>query len=218
MKIAFQFPAKFVFAESKVEPRKVDSEFPLYSFDNQNVYFCTKKEKVVHAKAEFNSYFLFINNHLFYFRTDGDDASAILRLNDLGERYENAFKKYYEYVNDPIAYVQEQAEIRERRRLEREATDREQQEQTERRAKASQEAFESALYEYKKGKHISWVHFERACKEYNLNIPIKTMGWARKHLTKIGSNRYSGVTKVKSESLFNLMRELKNKLENDSKS
>ena len=211
-KFAFIFPAKVVFAESNNQPRKVDSEFPLYSFDNQNVYFCTKKGKVVHKKEQFNCYFLLINNCLFYFRTDFSDTSAISRLDDLGERYEAALKKYSDYVDNPVIYEQEQAANRERWRQEKEQRDREDEERKRQRAINAENAYRAAIDKFKAGEYLDWSYFERACKENEITIPIKTIGWGRKYVTSVSLNSYRFSGKNGSTILGRIIRELNSRL------
>jgi hypothetical protein len=213
MKFVFKFPAKLVFAESNHVPRKVDCDFPIYSFDNQNVFFSRCKEKVVSEKCDStNCYFFLIDDHLTYVGTRTNDESIIDLFTQLGkEEVDKTTALNSFYFKNPHLYEQEQAQILNERREKLAEEDKVKAEQKRLAEEKQEVVYKSALEDFKSDKFISWDSFERACKENNIKIPIKVIGYGRKSVSEIApeSYRYRGNP---SKTLMNISSELKNAL------
>lgn len=210
MKFVFKFPAKLVFAESNHVPRKVDCDFPIYSFDNQNVFFSRCKEKVVSEKCDStNCYFFLIDDYLTYVGTRTNDESIIDLFTQLGkEEVDKTTALNSFYFKSPHVYEQEKAQIREEARAKAEERDKVKAEEKRVAQEKEEAAYKSALEDFKSDKFIDWDFFERACKENNVKIPIKVIGYGRKSVSEVApeSYRYRGNP---SKTLINISRELK---------
>ena len=212
-KFAFQFPAKIILAESNLVPRKVDCKYDLYSFDNLNVYFCTKKHKVVSQKQEYNIYFLLIAGHLVYVSCRENDQSMIDFMDSTGDRLNGYIEQYTNWILNPVKYEEDQATKREKVKQEREESDREENERKEKRMIAAEQAFQYNLEKFRNGEYVTWETFEEGCKLHGLKIPIKTIGWGRKYIKSVSLGSYSTIGKTKSTVLYSYIDGLKKKLD-----
>lgn len=208
-KFAFLFPAKIVFSEHNIQPRKVECEFDLYCFDKLNPYFDTVKEKVrVKAIDGLNTYYLLIAEFFVYANASDNDENCLEKLRRLGDSFGLHVEKTRQNILNPEKYEQEARESREKFRVEKEQRDKEQEELKHQRAINAENAYRSAVEKFTQGEYLDWNYFERACKENHINIPIKTIGWGRKYVVSVSLNSYRLSGKTSSTVLGGIIREL----------
>lgn len=194
MKFIFVYPAKIIFAERNVQMTPVSYgglDFFVGPI-NKNIWFCTKTEKVKvtdYRQTGQNVFhvYLEIEGCLVY--------CACIEFERVDEWFERNiefvkqnFEKFRNYVLHPEIYEQEQAENRAKFKAERELRDAEQAKLNADRLAASEALYMQSIEDFKSGKKISWDHFERAIKENNINLPIKTLGFGRKWFIDIGTS------------------------------
>lgn len=214
-KFAFLFPAKIVFAEHSIQPRRVDCEFDLYSFDGKDPFFDPKKEKVRIKDIDgYNTYYLLIEGYFVYANASDNDENCLGKLRGLGNSYDLYVEKARQNILNPKIYEEEARESREKFRLEREQRDKEQEELKKQRQIQAENAYLSAVEKFKQGEYLDWSYFERCCKENQVNIPIKTIGWGRKYVKSVSLNSYRLIGKSSSTVLGGIIRELNFRLTN----
>lgn len=190
MKLAFTYPAKIIFAERNIEMTPVSFgglEFftgPI----NKNIWFCTKTEKIKvtdYTGREAFHVYVKIEDCLLYCACI-EPAYLTDWLENKSESVKENFDKWRNYILNPEIWEQEQADKRAKIKEERARADAEKEKRNRERAENLENLYKQSLKSFKSGQKIQWDHFERALKENNINLPIKTLGFGRKWIIDIG--------------------------------
>lgn len=215
-KLAFFFPAKIVFAESAIELTPYEGKHPVYLGPiGRKYYFKTDKGKVVFERIEDDKRQLFVKVK------DCFCPFHVTFIDNIPELMENVnatcdakMAEWEAAIENPLAYEEQAAKLREKAKAEREEQDKKIAAQKLEREQAAQKDYEDSLAVFKAGIHmIEWGHFERACKENNVKLPIKTLGFGRANVAKIGQTGYSVHTSShNSPVLWAAIQELSEKL------
>lgn len=214
MKFIFTYPAKIIFAERNIQMTPVSYD-GLEFFTGpigKNIWFCTKTEKLkvtdYHRSGPnvFHVY-LQIESCLVYCGCIESD-----RIDEWFERniefVKENFEKFRSYVLHPEIYEQEQAEKHAKIKAERQIRDAEEAKLKADRLTASEALYTQSIEDFKSGKKISWDHFERAIKENNINLPIKTLGFGRKNVLEVGRETISKYGNHSSQVLWTAIHRL----------
>ncbi len=214
-KFAFFFPAKIVFAESNVELMSYEGKHPLYLGPiGRKYYFSTDKAKIVfeHIGDDKRQLFVKVRDCFCPFHVTFIDNIPAL-MENINATCDAKMAEWEAAIDDPAAYEQKAAETREKIKAERAIADKEQAERKAERERNAQTAYENALKTFAEGQMVEWNTFERAIKENGITLPIKTIGFGRKNVSKIGVTGYSVCGSAhNSPVLWNAIRELKEKI------
>lgn len=215
-KFAFFFPAKIAFAESNVELTPYEGKYPVFLGPiGRKYYFSIDKNKIVFEHIEDNKRQLFVKVRdcfCSFHVTFIDNIPALME--SINATCDAKMTEWEAAIDDPAAYEQKAAETRAKAKAENEERDKKIAAQKLEREQAAQKAYEDSLVVFKEGVHmICWDHFERAVKENEIKLPIKTLGFGRKNVSKIGVTGYSVCGSAhNSPVLWNAIRELKEKI------
>lgn len=187
MKLAFVFSAKIVFAETKEIPdviHEVDipdfGSVKFHEFQNQLIFFSTKKHKVAVEKSGKNSFFLecpcgtlvSLINHV-------PVDSVKEQLISGGKDY---IEKVFRNIQHPEIYEQERkAEIEERARAREESYREQERIAVERETKRK----ESLLARFRAGELIGKDEFLELLNDNNIPLAARTKGWINDKLIMI---------------------------------
>lgn len=205
-KFAFIFPAKIVFAEKDIV--SVVHEFmgfKFHEFVNENVYFNTKKEKVVREVSSFSSFYIETNGILHYIHSLDNAESFRKFLEHHGkDKISMEIEDRIFYIENPEVYSEfKEKEISERKARiarEREEADELCKEREKQRAAALEDQRSKTLSDYKEGETVKWEDLSFWFEKHDL-LPPRTKGWANKFLetiSKNGSCTLRGTGKVSS--------------------
>ncbi len=216
-KFAFFFPAKIAFAESNVELEPLEFQDVTFYLGpiGKKYYFSIDKRKIVFEHIENDKrqiFFKCLDCVLSVHLTFVDNIQAFLE--GIIDRVKESIPKWEAQLNNTELYEQEAAKTREKIKAERTEQDKKLAEQKQIREQVAQKAYEDSLEVFKEGKYmIEWSTFERAIKENGITLPIKTIGFGRKNVSKIGVTGYSICgSKHNSPVLWAAIRKLKEKL------
>lgn len=216
MKFAFTYPAKIVFAERNVE--MVHHHYDGLDFYtgpiNKNVYFCSKTGKIKIKDYSVGTVFqvyLKIEDCLAYCACVEPDRISEWFGRNIEFVKEN-IGKWSNSILHPEIYEQEQATKRAEFKAHRDAQDKEEHERKQARAKAAQEAYDAQIKAFTGDGWITWETFERACKENNISMPIKTIGFGRKNVVEIRKGQVRRYGKHTSPVIFDAANKLHEKL------
>jgi len=193
-RLAFFFPAKIVFAESAIELTPHEGKHPVYLGPiGRKYYFKTDKGKVVFERIEDDKRQVFLKVKDCFCPCNVSFIDNIpSMIETMADRIEAKLPIWEKEIENPLAYEQKAAETRAKINAEREEQDKRIAAQKLEREQAAQKDYEDSLAVFKAGIHmIEWGHFERACKENNVKLPIKTLGFGRANVAKIGQTGYS---------------------------
>lgn len=193
-KLAFFFPAKIVFTESAIELTPYEGKHPVYLGPiGRKYYFKTDKGKVVfeHIEDDKRQLFVKVKGYLCPFHVTFIDNIPSL-MENVNATCDAKMAEWEAAIENPLAYEQSAAETRAKIKAERAIQDAAIEKQKQERAERAEQLYKESLETFKGGIHmIEWDHFERACKENNVKLPIKTLGFGRANVAKIGQTGYS---------------------------
>lgn len=191
---AFFYPAKIIFAEHNIELTPVEREgFTFYLGPiGRKYFFNSDKKKIVfeHIENDKRQLFAKVGEHICPFHVtfiDNIDAFIDSALATVKQKY----NLWDSQIKNPELYEAEATATREKIRAERAERDREEEERKAARAKAAEEAYQKSLALFIEGTRIAWADFERACKENNIKMPIKTIGYGRKNIHEVGTKGWT---------------------------
>lgn len=214
-KFAFFFPAKIVFAEANVELTPYDGKHPIYLGPiGRKYYFKTDKGKIVfeHIEDDKRQLFVKVRDCFCPFHVTFIDNIPAL-MENVNTACDAKMAEWEAAIDFPEVYEQKAAESREKNQKERAIQDAEIQKQKQERFERAEQAYKESLEVFKNGEKIEWADFERACKEKGVKLPIKTLGFGRANVSKVGQNGYSVLgSKHNSPVLWAAIRELAAKL------
>lgn len=193
-KFAFFFPAKIAFAESAVElsPIKFRGEAFYLGPLGKNVYFSCDKGKIVVSKNGDDMIQIFVKvGEYFCNMTNTPETNVSVWLENKLETIKELRPKWESQINNPELYEQEAAKTRAKIKAENEERDKQIAAQKLERQQATRKAYEQSLVSFVNKEMIEWDHFEDALNENNIKLPIKTLGYGRANVSKIGQTGYS---------------------------
>lgn len=215
MKIAFFFPAKLLVTE--VPASWIFTAIPgtpYFTFDRYP-YLDTAKGRITSkALSEGQTYLLIeIESGILAPLTATGDAAAIIERH--AESLATWVGRWRAYLAAPASYEADQTAKREAAKAENARRDAETAERKARIDAEHEAAYQASLSTFAAGEQISLEHFERACKEYEVKMPIKTLGWARQHVSAVGrkSATLAGAAKHNSPHFWSAVHELFDKTE-----
>lgn len=209
MKFAFFYPAKLIMGERHIGARIVSKE--IVSFDEKNVYFDSQRNMVAFTSCAENHYFLKVGDYVTPIRHFENDETCVKWTSQVAG-YSEYKQKAENYIKNPEEYNELCRVNLEKRKAERELSDKEQKEREERRAAASEKEVIKARDTFKAGGMISWNHFEELCNRHAIAIPIQTLGWGRKSVDEISITSLSGRYKTISKQIAYVASQLKGSL------
>jgi hypothetical protein len=216
-KFAFFFPAKIVFAEANVELTPYEGKHPVYLGPiGRKYYFKTDKNKIVfeHIEDDKRQLFVKVRNCFCPFHVTFIDNIPAL-MESVNATCDAKMAEWEAAIDFPEVYEQKAAEAREKAKTENAIRDAEIQKQKQERFERTEQAHKYSVLVFKNGEMIEWPDFERACKERSVKLPIKTLGFGRANVSKIGQTGYSiSGSKHNSPVLWAAIRELAAKLVN----
>lgn len=187
-KFAFFFPAKIIFAEHAVELTPYEGKHPIYLGPiGRRYYFKTDKEKIVfeHIEDDKRQLFVKVRDCFCPFHVTFIDNIPAL-MESVNATCDTKMEEWEAAINNPSLYEQQAAETRAKVRAEREQRDKDEAERKTARAVEMRKAYENTLNNFKNNIGVMiWDTFEEACKEYNVKIPIKTIGYGRKNIISV---------------------------------
>lgn len=215
-KFAFFFPAKIAFAESNVDLTLYEGKHPIYLGPiGRKYYFKTDKQKIVfeHIENDKRQLFVKVKGYFCPFHVTFIDNIPAL-MENVNATCDAKMTEWEAAIENPLAYEQKAAETREKIKVERAIQDASIEKQKQERAERAEQFYKESLETFKGGIYmIEWTHFERACKENNVKIPIKTLGFGHANVAKIGQKGYSvSGSNHNSPVLWAAIRELAEKL------
>lgn len=214
-KFAFFFPAKIVFAEANVELTPYEGKHPVYLGPiGRKYYFKTDKGKIVfeHIEDDKRQLFVKVKDCFCPFHVTFIDNIPAL-MESVNATCDAKMTEWEAAIDNPEAYEQKAAQTREKIKAERAIQDAEIQKQKQERFEKAEQAHKNAVSVFKNGEMIEWADFERACKERDVKLPIKTLGFGRANVSKIGQTGYSvRESNHNSPVLWAAIRELAEKL------
>ena len=219
-KFAFFFPAKIVFAERNIELQEFvftkDGKYLTFYLGpiGKNIWFSTDKGKIVMENSSDDMRQILMKT--------GDCYSImqnllIANIEDFLTRQfefiEENTPKWQAQINNPELYEREATERREKIKSERAIQDAEIEKRNQERAQKTEQLYQNSLKEFSAGQMIVWADFERATKQFAVRLPIKTLGFGRKNVAKIGHTGYSVCgSNHNSPILWQAIRELQQKM------
>lgn len=217
MDFLFVFPAKVVFTERNINHRVIQHRLNTIAvFENRNVFFDTKNEKIKIEKSEVNSYFIEIPaaDRFIYLAQCKNDEEMLARLDRMPQQeIENYFTRIGSIINNPKEYEEEAARKIEARQKEREQQELDKLEAEKKLVQTHEKELENYKEKFFVGEYIPYKYFEELCDKSNVKIPIKTKGWARKNVENVMPHNYTTKDGRLSSALLKSTRELKNKYE-----
>ena len=210
MKIAFFFPAKILVAEAPTSwIFTAIPGTPYFTIDHYPFFDTVKGRIASKALSEVQTYLLIeIEPGILAPITATGDAAALIERHV--ESLAASLPKWRSYLANPASYEAEQTVKREAAKAYNARRDAETAERKARIDAEHEAAYQASLSTFAAGEQISLEHFERACKEYEVKMPIKTLGWARKHVSAVGrkSATLAGAAKHNSPHFWSAVREL----------
>lgn len=193
-KFAFFFPAKIVFAERNIELEPL--VFRDYTFYlgpiGKNIYFSSDEHRIVAGNSSNEIRQIFIKTGDYYSVVQ---SILISNIEDFLTRHfdfiQSAIPNRAAQINNPELYEREATERREKIKSERAIQDAEIEKRNQERREKTEQLYQNSLKEFSAGQMITWEHFERATKQFAVRLPIKTLGFGRKNVAKIGHTGYS---------------------------
>lgn len=215
-KFAFFFPAKIAFTEYKIDLEPLifrDKTFYLGPIGKKIYFSCDKNKMVSTDNGDGRQIYIKIGEY-FCEMTNTPFLNVLLWLENRFDAINESLPKWTAQIDNPSLYEQEAAKTREKIKVERAIQDAEIQKQKQQRFEKAEQAHKEAVSVFKDGKHmIEWADFERACKENGVKLPIKTLGFGRANILKIGQTGYSICgSKHNSPVLWAAIRDLAAKL------
>lgn len=224
MKLIFDFPAKmYVLENSKkhTSHRFSYEGLEFLFFPSTNVYVDSKKEKIKYEKSIISTFFMKIEDDMYVYTTQADDLQHFIRRFDMGnwgELLNQQIEKYKEIFQNVEQYNEEKQNELARKKQERlkelEELDRRALEKARKELEELEHALAQAKESFLNGGQISFFHFEMLCNRYDVKIPIRTLGAARKHIVTIGKDRSSVYKSL--NSIFIYSNELYNRMAEQS--
>lgn len=215
-KFAFFFPAKIVFAETNVELTPYEGKHPVYLGPiGRKYYYKTDKGKIVfeHIEDDKRQLFVKVRNCFCPFHVTFIDNIPAL-MESVNATCDAKMTEWEAAIDNPSIYEQSAAETRAKVKAEREQRDKYEAERKAARAVEMRKAYENTLANFKNDLGVMiWDTFEEACKEYNVKIPIKTIGYGRKNIISVSQTGLTTRGKChNSPVLWQAIRELAAKL------
>ncbi len=214
-KFAFFFPAKIVVAEHAVELTPYEGKHPIYLGPiGRKYYFKTDKEKIVfeHIEDDKRQVFLKVKDHFCPCNVSFIDNIPSM-IETMADHIEAKLPIWEKEIENPEIYEKAAAETRAKAKAEREEQDKRIAAQKLERQEAARKAYEQSLVDFANKEMILWEHFEDALKENKIKLPIKTLGYGRANVSKIGQTGYSvRESNHNSPVLWAAIRELAEKL------
>ena len=188
MKFAFHRADFLAIGERNINPVKEFSieDYKLIVFD-KSIYYNSVEKRVVAEKSDAFYVFMEVEGCLCQIAVGMDLDRLIEQLHSAKDQIPSWIENKAEGIKDIEGYNRTMAQIKEERKAD---AIRREKEAEEREAKAladKQLEFKNGLENYKNGQMIDWETFEYWCGVFDINIPIKTLGSARKSL--FGINR-----------------------------
>lgn len=215
-KFAFFFPAKIAFAESNVELTPFEFQGETYYLGplGKKIYFSTDKGRIVVSQNSDDARQILVQvGEYFCVAANTPESNVQTWLADKWAMIEELLPKWQSQINDPQAYEQAAAETRAKIKAEREEQDKRIAAQKLEREEEARKVYEQSLVVFANKEMILWEHFEQALKEKGVKLPIKTLGYGRANVSKIGQTGYSvRESKHNSPVLWAAIRELAEKL------
>lgn len=218
-KFAFFFPAKIIFAERNIELQEFvftkDGKYQTFYLGpiGKNIWFSTDKGKIIiEGTSDDMRQILMKTGDCYSIMQNLLIANIEDFLTRQFEFIQENTAKWQAQINNPELYEQEATERREKIKAERAAADKEQEERNAERLRKSEELYQNNLKSFLGGEQIPWDNVERAMKEFNVSLPIKTLGFARANIVKICVE--GAVTRGTHNSpvLWKAVRQLKQKM------
>lgn len=215
-KFAFFYPAKIVFSEASVELTPYEGKYPVFLGPiGRKYYFNSDKGKIVfqHIEDDKRQLFIKVRDCFCPFHVTFIDNIPNLMQN-INETCDAKMSEWEAAIDNPLSYEQKAAETREKNKQERAIRDAEIERQKKEREERAENLYKESLETFKGGKHmIEWDNFERACRENDVRLPIKTLGFGRANVSKIGQTGYSvHGSRHNSPVLWAAIRELAEKI------
>lgn len=214
MKFAFKLPTGIQICERTVKPAFTFNieGVDFFAFD-KNIYFSkgkvsTKNVELTNYVALYFSLFAQFDGHLFHLcnftnKTEEDCKdfikNNIAQIHAWEKEYSEALGNLTEYN---IKLEKEHKEQRAENEKQREKRKQEAEQRDQERKNAILCESIKAESDYLDGKMISWDHFEDICARYNVKLPIRTLGAARKRVTALSKNRHVRFSGSKSPSFI----------------
>lgn len=193
-KFAFFFPAKIAFAESAVELSPIEFQGETFYLGplGKNVYFSCDKGKIVVSKNGDDMIQIFVKvGEYFCNMTNTPETNVSAWLENKLEMIKELRPKWESQINNPELYEQAAAETRAKIKAENAKRDEQIAAQKLEREEAARKVYEQSLVSFANKEMILWEHFEDALKENKIKLPIKTLGYGRANVSKIGQTGYS---------------------------
>lgn len=214
-KFAFFFPAKIVFAETNVELTPYEGKHPVYLGPiGRKYYFKTDKGKIVfeHIEDDKRQLFVKVRDCFCPFHVTFIDNIPAL-MENVNATCDDKMAEWEAAIDFPEVYEEKATQTREKIKTERAIRDAEIEKQKTERAERLENLHKESISTFKNGEMIEWADFERACKDNSVKLPIKTLGFGRANVSKIGQNGYSILgSRHNSPVLWAAIRELAEKL------
>lgn len=192
-KLAFFYPAKIVFAEANVELTPCEGKHSVYLGPiGRKYYFKTDKNKIVfeHIEDDKRQLFVKVGDCFCPFHVTFIDNIPAL-MENINATCDAKMSEWEAAIKNPEIYEAQATAKREQSKAENEERDKRIAAQKLEREQAAQKLYEQSLIDFKEGAMIDWNHFEQAIKEKGVKLPIKTLGFGRKNVSKIGQTGYS---------------------------
>lgn len=217
-KFAFFFPAKVVFAERNIELEQLIFRGQTFYLGpiGKNIYFSSDTGKIVVSSdnSDENTRWILVKIGEYFCQMKNCLISNIEEFLDKHFDFiQETLPKWQGYIDNPSIYEQEQTERREKIKSERAIQDAEIEKRNQERREKTEQLYQNSLKEFSAGQMIVWEHFERATKQFAVRLPIKTLGFGRKNVAKIGHTGYSVCgSNHNSPILWQAIRELQSKM------
>ncbi len=217
-KFAFFFLAKIVFAERNIELEPFVFRGQTFYLGplGKNIYFSSDTGKIVVSSenSDENTRWILVKIGDYFCQMKNCLVANIGEF--LGKHFDfiqETLPKWQDYIDNPLIYEQEQTERREKIKSERAIQDAEIEKRNKERAEKTEQLYRDSLNSFSAGQMIAWADFERAIKQFAVKLPIKTLGFGRKNVAKIGHTGYSVCgSNHNSPILWQAIRELQSKM------
>jgi len=201
MKIAFLRADKIFFGERFDKPVKTvtirDYHFEIFDRD---FFFDSKTQKVKSTKSD-GVVFIYIKVEGFLCRAISalNLESTLKRMESDAEMVDSFYSRCLAAVKNPDAYNVEKRNQKEFKQKENDARAKAQLESKLKEEKEESERLVNGLKSYFLGNMVGWDIFEYGCKKFDIKIPIRTLGAARKSIDTLNNSyrfRVVGNSKV----------------------
>lgn len=214
MKLFFVYPAKaFLTPFPKRAHRELAHNGARFVvFDNVHVYGASDGTGAKWSKEEGNTYFIEIEPGIFARAgSANNDAHFIQKLGTIDAPGLNKYREEQRLILGDMPYYEQKKleairEREEKRKMELAKREAERLNEESRLNKLAKDTFIG-------GGRVSFGRFEALCKEYGIEMPIQTIGAARKSVKEIGHGSMAVIGKSRPDDALRAARELFNKMQ-----